>query len=195
MVEPSFIVLKRLGAEYNSPEPIHVILAKEGSEERALRAARQGYRPPESSEEASFDVFETDQNSFLPASWLPRSRRSTRLIEKLLTRGMTTVSDLFDIHQGIRTGHNRAFVFRLEQLEEFPPPERQFFRPAVGTSTIHGGRIEKKEFVFFPYQPNGEVFESEDDIATGCRYITQGGFSREDGIERRAGITGIGGGC
>jgi SAM-dependent methyltransferase len=164
MVEPAFFVFRKHSASRLAIPRVKVILAEEGAEGKALRAARQEIDSPLSGEKLPFEVFEADPDSFTPATWLPRSRRSALLIERLRTANMPCVEELFDVHQGIRTGNNRVFVLTHSELAQLPSSERRFFRPAASSSTIRNARLEESAFVFYPYNKVGGIFTTEDDL-------------------------------
>lgn len=63
----------------------------------------------------------------------------------------TTVRDIFDVRQGIRTGENSAFVLGRGQWLELPQQERDFFRPAISSKGITDGQITEFFYVFYPY--------------------------------------------
>lgn len=164
MVEPAFFVFRKHSTPRLAIPRVKVILAEESAVGRALRAARQEIDSPLSSERQPFEVFEADQDSFTPASWLPRSRRSVLLIERLRAANMPSVEELFDVHQGIRTGNNKVFVLTHSELAQLPPGEMKYFRPAASSSTIRNARLEESAFVFYPYNKDGGIFTTEDEL-------------------------------
>lgn len=75
----------------------------------------------------------------------------------------TTVRDIFDVRQGIRTGENTAFVLDHGQWLELPEQERPFFRPAISSKGILDGRVTQLFYVFYPYG-NEHTINTEFDL-------------------------------
>ncbi|MCY3812376.1 MAG: N-6 DNA methylase [Gammaproteobacteria bacterium] len=73
-------------------------------------------------------------------------------------------SELFDIHQGVRTGMNPAFLLSEAQLEGLPRRERKWFKPAVTNKALTQGTIVPDRFVFHPYDKNGLVIDTEEKL-------------------------------
>lgn len=72
------------------------------------------------------------------------------------------LGDVFDVRQGVQTGHNPAFVLTKEELAKLPRPERQFFRLATMTDSIEFCQLVKPYYVFFPHEGERALFETED---------------------------------
>ncbi len=101
---------------------MRIVIAKNGHEDEAVRGLRQNMERSKPSD--NWDAFFIQQSSIGPSSWMPRFRRAMHRVEILSNVGMTTVGDLFDVHQGTLTGQNRAFVLSLRELESLPKRER-----------------------------------------------------------------------
>lgn len=84
----------------------------------------------------------------LPDQNLGRSRPLTRIAKQTLK---TTIADVFEVRQGIRTGENAAFVLNEAQWSELPIAERRFFRAAISSKGIATGRVTRLFHVFYPY--------------------------------------------
>ncbi|MBA9070208.1 SAM-dependent methyltransferase [Methylobacterium sp. RAS18] len=77
--------------------------------------------------------------------------------------GATTVTDLFDVLQGVRPGGDKkSFVRSQEEFDRLPPAERVFYRRAVTSKGIVDGRVTGYVYVFYPYADAGRAFPSED---------------------------------
>ena len=163
-VEPGMLILTR-------PEPSAVtrrlptklLLADEGHEEDAIRGMRR-YRQAGGASQG--DGWETAEaaGTIAAESWMPRSGKQIRWVEALSQAGVPRVGDLFAVHQGIRTGWNRAFVLAEDEFKRLPRREQRFFRPVASSSTIRGGVIHREEFVFYPYDSQGLILATEDHL-------------------------------
>ena len=159
LVEPSWIVLRR-PQEPKEPRPkFRVLLSSSGGEEAAIRALRRDDPHPAPSDQ--WELLDVAPDRMSSGSWLPRSGRHAQLIEHLADTRVTRVSDLFAVHQGVRTGRKHVFVLNEKDMQELPPEERLFFRPAATSSTIEDGCLRRKEYLFYPYGKSGLLLETE----------------------------------
>ena len=95
-------------------------------------------------------------------TWRLVPPRAEAAIGRLFDAGdALPAGDLFDIRQGVRTGLNRAFLLSVGQRTALPPREQKWFRPAVTNKALTQGRIVPDRFVFYPYDENGLVIDSE----------------------------------
>jgi len=188
MVEPGMLVLRRK-APHEPPldRSTKVLFAKTGREEVALRGLRQDSRP--SDEDQGWEMFDVGESVLSSASWMPRARRSMQLVESLSETGMTTVGDLFRVHQGIRTGLNKAFVLSSEELKGLPKRERKFFRPVAGNSTIRNGTISPSRYVFYPYGTTGILLKTDGEVKSEVPKYYAGWLApNADALKQRRGI-------
>jgi hypothetical protein len=81
--------------------------------------------------------------------WSPRPYHPWQLLLSLSHH--PRVKDLFIVHQGARTGHNKVFVLSKEDWRALPKRERGYFRPAVLNESLRDGVLQDVAYVFFPY--------------------------------------------
>ncbi|MBM3476674.1 MAG: hypothetical protein FJX75_25660 [Armatimonadetes bacterium] len=154
-VEPSFVVLRR-PRPGDLPERVTILVSRQWREGEAIRALRRrAESSPRPGVEQPWEVFQVDPMSLTPATWLPRTRHDAYVTELLERSGLPVVAELFDVHQGIRTGCNEAFVLSDAQVENLPPAERGYFRPAATNRTIRDGALLRGVHVFYPYGADG----------------------------------------
>lgn len=151
MVEPAFVVMQRKISEDDLPRPVHVLLSDEGAEDESLRAIRRNRPDGEHADDDSFSVFTAPPSIITSVSWMPRSKKMMELIRRLKDSEIATVGELFSIDQGVLTGLNSAFILSKAEFLGLPEDEREYFMPAIGSSTIRGGQILEEEYVFYPY--------------------------------------------
>ncbi len=186
IVEPGMLMLARYPSEEKARrKDVKIVIAKSGHEDEAIRGLRQD--ADRSSSPAEWDVFHIDSAVVTSASWMPRFREVMRRIEILAERGLTTVGDLFTVHQGTLTGYNKAFVLSVEEIDSLPKKERALFRPIASNSTIHDGRVQPTEFVFYPYDGSGEpLLNSQEDLRKQVpRYATGWLFPHQAKLKER----------
>lgn len=160
MVETAFLVMRRPVNESRT-DTVEVVVASEGSEDAALRSMRLD---PTFQTDPSAEVFTVPSDFFKPLSWMPLPRKAYEMREVLAKAPLPTVSDIFLVRQGIRTGDNRAFLLDSAERAALPAGEREFFRPAAGQGTILKGTLHDSLFVFYPYGPEGAIILSEPDL-------------------------------
>lgn len=131
----------------------------------ALRALRLHRWNSDQKEGFSLSLVPTEkrpgaQAIALPAGasdWSAGLGRSRPLSTQVHRSVSTTVRDVFEVRQGIRTGENAAFVLDRGQWLELPEKEKQFFRPAISSKGIADGRLTHLFYVFYPYEGNRAI--------------------------------------
>jgi adenine-specific DNA-methyltransferase len=164
-VEPAFIVIGRSLKGQARNAGVQVVLAGEGNADKAIREFRKEADSGTGSFHEGWEVFRASRSDFTPESWMPRSRRATRLIRKLSSANIPTVRQLFEVKLGIRTGGNDVFIVSEEWVRQLGESERLLFRPVAGNDTINGGTIRRSEYVFYPYGDDRKpLFQSDDEL-------------------------------
>ena len=77
----------------------------------------------------------------------------------------TKVGDLFDVRQGMRTGANSVFVISEGEWKSLPRREQVYFLPAVVNRSISRGKLEIRDYVFYPYEGGAQCFDAEQSLA------------------------------
>lgn len=157
MIEPSALVLqKKIGCP--SASSVTVAFAAAGFSDAAIRALRVGHRPE--GDTGKYEVFETPESDWTSTSWMPRSRSMKILIDRLSLKN-PSVSSVFNVRQGIRSGADRVFVISDDERKHLSTSEREYFRPLAGSRTINNGQLRREEYIFFPYDESGLRLNSE----------------------------------
>ena len=157
-------------ARSNEPQP-KVVTLRVGAGERsetgdALRALR-GYEDGVGAHDSggSWELFEVPVHTFAERpTWRPISPRRLDSLSRLLTQGLRRVSDLFDVHQGVHTGYNQAFLVKRKVFDDLRPRERSFFRPAVMNDSLRRGHLSEGTWVFYPYDEGGLSLPTEENL-------------------------------
>jgi hypothetical protein len=105
-VEPAFLIISRSNG---AREPLPMIIAENGFEERAIRAARSRSR----AQDCIGDGYEISRQPYellKSRDWTPRPVCGMTVVNGWLASGMPPVTALFDVRLGIRTGSNPVFV-------------------------------------------------------------------------------------
>ena len=93
-------------------------------------------------------------------NWTPVSYQSWKVYESV--KGLKTVSDLFSVMQGVRTGMNSVFLVDKTYYSKLPKEEKKFFRPAVTNETLFKGRLTDEVYLFYPYGDLPEISNEKD---------------------------------
>jgi predicted RNA methylase len=150
-VEAAFVVIARNGGT-GYPR---LVLARDEDADTALRKLRR--TPTGDIGDARIDLER--------GRWTPRSDRTSQLIQSLQKLHVPQVESLFEVHLGVRTGDNTAFLITVAELFDFPERERQYFRPVAGQDTIRTCTVRPSQYVFYPYDSSGRLMiESEKEL-------------------------------
>jgi methylase of polypeptide subunit release factors len=191
-VEPVFIVLRRKAgvAEGEEPAPApsaKILIAREGGEDRALRTLRISDRG-ELKEDKQVEIFLVPPSTFDNGAWMPERKAVYQLKERLSRLPFPKVNSLFQIHQGIRTGDNKAFLLTAEKFEDVPEEEHAYFRPVAGQGALKNGQLMPSYYVFYPYDETGRPnIRSEAELRQEVRWYYENYLAeRRDILAERA---------
>jgi hypothetical protein len=154
LVETAFIVYRKHPDRKDANRSVEVLISNEGSEDAALRALRREYDA--TLEIEGVERFQRPAQAFMPESWRPLRQKAYDEKDRIAALPLPRAGDLFAIRQGVRLGHP-VFLLRDNQYKELNRAEKQFFRPAAGGGAIRNGRIEKREYIFYPYASDGSA--------------------------------------
>jgi len=163
LVETSFLILKK--SDPQADAVTRILIASERNEDNAIRRLRGGeILSGDGGKDEFVEFFAVSPDLLTPASWLPRRQADFELLRLLSQSQLPTVQRLFTIHQGVRTGHNEAFLLSIQELNTLPVSEQAYFRPTAGQGAISDGKLSTKEYIFYPFAPSGAVFETENEL-------------------------------
>lgn len=151
-------------------KPVHVAWssAETGAAARVIRAIRRSISEPTLAEPSRKDV---DSWSLTTTtvdvwrrrpSWLPGAGALGPLLETIETNTATKVGDLFDVHQGIRTGANPVFMQPFSVVRNLPENERRYFRKAIDAASFVEGELKPEKYLF--YAPKG-TWKTEEELS------------------------------
>lgn len=82
-------------------------------------------------------------------SWLPGAGALGALLETIQANTANKVGDLFNVHQGIRTGANPVFLQPATVVKRLPSSEQRYFKKAIDAASFVNGEIKPEKFLFF----------------------------------------------
>lgn len=105
------------------------------------------------------------QDLFTPINWAPRAYSENIVIletQKQESKDLLKpINELFTISSGVRTGNNDLYVLPVESYDRLPEIERIYFKLAISGKTIHDGKLDRSNMIFFPYTEDGGMITSE----------------------------------
>jgi len=102
---------------------------------------------------------------------------------------LKTIQDIFNVHQGIRTGNNKIFKFTTEYYNSIPQKEKKFYRPAIDNDSINKGFLRINNYVWFPYGKGGLLLENEEEFSGKAPVFYQYLRNHKQTLEKRKGVT------
>lgn len=185
LVEPAFLVLKRGGLW--DTETVQFVLANRGTEDLALKQARLGKPLP--SPGNAWDTFKAPRELLTETSWQPRMRAEFEFIKLLEDAGMPAVQELFDIHQGARTGRKAVFLVSTDELGKLPESESKYFRPAATSPAIRDGRLHDEWYIFYPYDESGLTLSTQEELKNAVpEYYKTRLLPEKEALRKRRGV-------
>ena len=123
-----------------------------------------------------YSIYQPEIFPFTDKNWKILSYNETELIRKfhylILQRKLTTVIDIFNVKQGIRTGNNNVFKISKSDFENsIPDNEKKYFRPVIDNKTIREGILTERNFVWYPYDENGLMINNERELQQKTPYF------------------------
>ncbi len=97
-------------------------------------------------------------------TWRLPTPSTERILRELGDSLLPSISDLFDVAQGVQTGLNEVLLLSIEEWRALPAKERSLFRLATMSDSIQNARLLKPYRVFFPYSATGPMFETEQEV-------------------------------
>jgi len=164
MVEPSFIILKQTSDHPPPDKLVKVLIADQGHEDQAMRGLRVFQSIGRTKKKGAWEIYNSPLDKLGPQSWLPMKSQYQDIIRELENRDLSTVSELFNVHQGSKTGKDDVFIVSSDEFNNLPPDERIFFRPIASSRSIKDGRIFAQTYVFFPFDTDGLTIVSEESL-------------------------------
>lgn len=111
------------------------------------------------------------------------------VLEKLIiAEKLTTVSSVFSVKQGIRTGNNKVFKITKEFYNDLPDDEKNFFRPAIDNDSIQNGTLNITNYVWYPYLSSGAIFKKEEDFKKNAPVFYKNLLLQQQALLKRKGV-------
>ena len=168
LVETSFLLLRRRREGEKHRPSVEVVIAREGSEDAALRTLRLPGDDPRRKTQG-VEVFKIKAAETSPESWRPLHQSVYECRRALQERNLPRVGSLFKIRQGVRIGDKKTFLLDKQAYESLGK-ERKYFRPAAGGGTVRNGQLVRSDLIFYPYGQEGLLLRTEEELRTSVPY-------------------------
>lgn len=148
---------------------------EKGIVNEALREFRKAnYNNIQTVNNKDYDIFTAPTFPLLNNTWQIISYDQIEFLKMigiyLSTGKLSKVSDIFSVKQGIRTGHNNLFLIDEYNYKRIPENERHLFRKSINNQSIKNGVLKVNNYVWYPYNNNGPLFSSEEEILEAAPY-------------------------
>ncbi|MBD8083490.1 N-6 DNA methylase [Chryseobacterium caseinilyticum] len=154
-----------------------VIWAKneKGAVQEALRELRKSTENNELSiDEKKYSIYTPTSFPFVKDSWNIISLKENNFIKNterfILDNKLVHISKIFTVKQGIRSGNNNAFIISKEVFDSIPEAEKHLYRKVIGNDSIKNGVITLKNYIWYPYDEEKSLFQSEGELLDFAPY-------------------------
>lgn len=168
LTDVAFLTLRKNGDNYKSPQTIWC----KNIENAAYEAIKDWRRMKYSN---SYSCILQYHNIYTPHVF-PQVRNTWKTIpqcddkfvlclhERINLGQLKPLSSIMDIKQGLIRGNKDSFVINSDKLNMFSSKERNLFRRLANGETIHNGFVDNSLFIWFPYDNNELVIETEEQL-------------------------------
>lgn len=161
----------------------------------ALRELRKMQYANESTKDrVDYSIFQPTQFPVIQNTWKPVSLKEYELIRNLrihiIAGKLSTVDEIFDVQQGVRTGKNDVFKISAEDFLKLPIEERKYFRLVTDNDSINCGVLSMVNYIWFPYNKSGSIFSSDLELETKVNdFYHEKLLPNKESLEKRSGIS------
>lgn len=74
------------------------------------------------------------------------------------------LGQIFSISQGLLSGRKNIFDISADEYNLLPTFEQKFYRPLIYSGSINMGQISSDRYIWFPYNENGLMINSEEEL-------------------------------
>lgn len=139
--------------------------------------------------ESNFNIFTPSIFPFFKENWKLISKKEEVFIRELeifvVEKNLSRLSELFTVKQGIRTG-DKIFILSQDEFKNIPQSEKAFYKKVIDNQSIKYGSINTVNYVWYPYNENGLIFENEQELEQKAPYSYQRLKEYKDRLSQRA---------
>ena len=140
-----------------------------------------------------FSIYKPKIFPLLSENWRPISKKNSFFLNDIerfiLEKRLVRSDEVFNIFLGIRQGIKGVFKIDEEQFCSLNKKEKLLFRPVVESQTIKNGIISTTNYIWYPYDANGMIFNTEEELSSGApRFYSENLKPNQKELEKRASI-------
>jgi len=167
------------------------------NEKNVVQDALREFRKMNSNNEQSiintnYSIYTPSQFPVLKNTWKIISLKESEFIKELdifhRAGKLSEISEIFNINQGALLGVKNVFKISKEDYELLPELEKKYFKPILKNNSIRNGKITFFDYVWFPYNKDGSIFNNENQLKTLSFYVSSL-LPNKEILEKRKGIT------
>lgn len=187
------IIIGHKPKENSSPLMLWVKNEK-GKAHDALRDLRKMQTEEQQTvDEKYYSIYRPLEFPITKENWKVISINENKMIKSfralIASEKLVTVSKLFSVKQGIRTGNNNIFKLDSDKFKNLPDIEKSYFKHAIDNSSIANGIILDNLYIWYPYDKNGLIIlseaELEEKVPTYYSFLCEG----KESLQSRARIS------
>lgn len=143
---------------------------EKGKVHEALRDLRKMQTEEQQTvDEKYYSIYKPLEFPITKENWKVISINENKMIKSfralIASEKLVTLSKLFTVKQGIRTGSNNIFKLTDDKFKQLPDTEKNYFRHTIDNSSIEKGIIYDNLYVWYPYDKNGLIILSEEELS------------------------------
>ncbi|PWS27987.1 hypothetical protein DHW03_10520 [Pedobacter yonginense] len=169
---------------------------QKGVAQEALRDLRKmSYSNELSMSSDLYSIYQPLKFPIVKNTWKPVSSSEHELLtslDLLVAEGrLSTIGQIFKVQQGIRQGAKNIFKITEAEYSKLSIKEKGYFRLVADNETIRYGQFQSpKTFIWYPYDRNGVVLKTVDDVIKNAQFSYETMLLPNEGLlKKRAGIT------
>lgn len=116
----------------------------------------------------TYSIYTPDRFPILDNSWRITSLYENKFITDLnifvTAKRLVKLQEVFTVYQGALLGVKNIFTISISEFQNYSEEEQKYFRPLLNNSAINAGNINISEYVWYPYDKNGLMIHSEEEL-------------------------------
>lgn len=168
LTDTSFIIAKKIN-KFNF-RPLNIWCANiEDSAFEAMRGWRKmKYDNTLICEKEAYNIYYPSNFPVIQDSWKIIPHKDEEFLKSIKAKvqkgSLKSISEIFDIKQGIIRGNKDFFVLSEQEYDNFSKNEKFLFRPLASSETIDNGTVDKKLYLWYPYNSYEIIIKSEEQL-------------------------------
>lgn len=130
---------------------------------RKLKYTNSSYRTG-----SNYSIHTPSNFPIIKSSWnvMPMNEEEylTKLTQWVSLGRLYPLGQIFTIYQGLLSGRKNIFDINVKEYVNLSKSEKKYYRPLIHSGSINLGQIFTDKYIWFPYNCNGLMVHSEDEL-------------------------------